>query len=247
MSYETLYTCHWQKSQSVKKVRAWPDPLSMYEIGLDIVGRACESSLISDLPQLVLACMSFAFLLQRGWHVESQNIEGKTARFLNRLFGELPSGGQYVGLTHLLRLSPALYKEGLPPAQGSVASQPPTSHDQAGDGEKTGPGFHLLLNNRQKKNCTCHFLCAQNIPTSANKITESREVISITLSQYMVVAQTKLFSRWIWCYSICSRDSERFIMERNTICEHFFSKLHLKEIMRVTSKVSKWTEKLVPN
>ena len=113
--------------------------------------------------------------------------------------------------------------------------------------EKSRPGFHLLLNNRQKKNCTCHFLCAQNIPTSANKITESREDISITLSQYMLVAQTKLFSRWIWCYSICSRDSERFIMERDTICEHFFSKLHLKEIMRVTSKVSKWTEKLVPN
>ena len=187
MSYETLYTCHWQKSQSVKKVRAWPDPLSMYEIGLDIVGRTCESSLISDLPQLAMACMSFAVLLHRGWHVLSTESKLKKlrAKLLDFSIGCLESSqaAANIGLTHLLRLSPALYKEGLPPAQGSVASQPPTSHDQAGDGEKTGPGFHLLLNNRQKKNCTCHFLCAQNIPTSANKITESREDISIMLNQ----------------------------------------------------------------
>ena len=163
--------------------------------------------------------------------VDMSKVKTLRAKLLDFSIGCLESSqaAANIGLTHLLRLSPALYKEGLPPAQGSVASQPPTSHDQAGDGEKTGPGFHLLLNNRQKKNCTCHFLCAQNIPTCANKITESREVISITLSQYMLVAQTKLFSRWIWCYSICSRDSERFIMERDTICEHFFSKLHLKE------------------
>ena len=139
--------------------------------------------------------------------VDMSKVKTLRAKLLDFSIGCLESSqaAANIGLTHLLRLSPALYKEGLPPAQGSVASQPPTSHDQAGDGEKTGPGFHLLLNNRQKKNCTCHFLCAQNIPTSANKITESREDISITLNQ-MVVAQTKLFSVWIWCYSICSRD-----------------------------------------
>ena len=52
----------------------------MYEIGLDIVGRTCESSLISDLPQLAMACMSFAVLLPRRWHVLSTESKLKKLR-----------------------------------------------------------------------------------------------------------------------------------------------------------------------
>ena len=41
-----------------------------------------------------------------------------------------------LGLTHLSAgASSPLYNQPLPPVQGSVASQPPTSHDQAGEGK----------------------------------------------------------------------------------------------------------------
>ena len=47
-----------------------------------------------------------------------------------------------LGAAHLSLRPARLYNQPLPPTQGSVASQPPTSHDQAGE-EKTGPGFRL--------------------------------------------------------------------------------------------------------